>query len=98
MSAEFFRFSFAPLNPTLAIALNASSVSITCKFRGLVLIGSFNLGLTSMLVSLGYASVVYGRQWLEKAPIGNGTMQRLSGVSALATVCIGLGLTTVTLT
>lgn len=73
MSAELFRFSFAPLNPILAIALNASSVSITCKFRGLVLIGSFNLGLTSMLVSLGYASVVYGRQWLEKAPIVNGT-------------------------
>ncbi|MGD1904805.1 MAG: hypothetical protein ACFB0C_02290 [Leptolyngbyaceae cyanobacterium] len=37
---------------------------------------------------------VYGQQWLGNSPLGAGVMQRLSVVSALATVCIGLGLTT----
>ncbi|MBE7382286.1 MAG: hypothetical protein F6J95_012860 [Leptolyngbya sp. SIO1E4] len=46
-----------------------------------------------MLTSLGLAAV-YGQQWLEKSA---GVMQRLSVVSAFATVCIGLGLTTVAL-
>ena len=61
---------------------------------GLVLIGGFSLGLASVLTSLGLAAV-YGQQWLEKSPFGAGVMQRLSVVSALATVCIGLGPTTV---
>ena len=64
---------------------------------GLVLIGCFSLGLASVLTTLGLAAV-YGRQWLERSPISNGVMQRLSVISALATVCIGLGLTTVALT
>ena len=59
-----------------------------------MLIGGFSLGLASVLTSLGLAAV-YGRKWLEKFPLGSGVMQRLSIVSALATVCIGLGLTTV---
>ena len=63
---------------------------------GLVLIGGFSLGLVSVLTSLGLAAV-YGRQWLEKAPIGTGIMQWLSVVSALVTVCVGLSLTTVAL-
>ena len=63
---------------------------------GLVLIGGFSLGLASVLTTLGLAAV-YGRQWLEKAPIGTGIMQRLSVVSALVTVCVGLSLTTVAL-
>ena len=49
-----------------------------------------------MQASLGLAAV-YGRQWLENSPLGAGVVQRLSLVSALATVCIGLGLTTVAL-
>ncbi len=61
---------------------------------GLVLIGGFSIGLASVLTGLGLAAV-YGQQWLEKSPLGAGVMQRLSVVSALATVCIGLGLTTV---
>ena len=63
---------------------------------GLVLIGGFSLGLASVLTRLGLAAV-YGRQWLEKAAIGTGIMQRLSVVSALVTVCVGLSLTTVAL-
>ena len=57
---------------------------------GLVLIGGFSLGLASLLTSLGLAAV-YGQQWLEKSPFGAGVMQRLSVVSALATVCITVG-------
>ncbi|MEM9569181.1 MAG: hypothetical protein AAF974_12840 [Cyanobacteria bacterium P01_E01_bin.34] len=49
-----------------------------------------------MLSSSGVAAV-YGQQWLEKSSLGAGVMQRLSVVSALATVCIGLGLTTMAL-
>ena len=63
---------------------------------GLVLIGGFSLGLASVLTSLGLAAV-YGQQWLEKSLLGTGIIKRLSVVSALATVCIGLGLTTVAL-
>ncbi|MEM9448945.1 MAG: hypothetical protein AAGA75_10455 [Cyanobacteria bacterium P01_E01_bin.6] len=62
----------------------------------LLLIGGFSLGLVSVLTSLGLAAV-YGQQWLEKLTFGAGVMQRLSVIGALATVCIGLGLTTVTL-
>ena len=61
-----------------------------------MLIGGFSLGLASVLTSLGLATI-YGRQWLEKAPIGTGIMQRLSVVSALVTVCVGLSLATVAL-
>jgi ABC-type nickel/cobalt efflux system permease component RcnA len=79
-----------------ALVLLLSAIALHQIAYGLVLIGGFSLGLASVLTTLGLAAV-YGRQWLEKAPIGNGIMQRLSVVSAFATVCIGLGLTTVAL-
>ena len=79
-----------------ALVLLLSAIALHQIAYGLVLIGGFSLGLASVLTSLGLATV-YGRQWLEKAPIGAGIMQRLSVVSAFATVCIGLGLTTVAL-
>jgi nickel/cobalt exporter len=80
-----------------ALVLLLSAIALHQIAYGLVLVGGFSLGLASVLTTLGLAAV-YGRQWLEKAPIGNGIMQRLSVVSAFATVCIGLGLTTVALT
>ncbi len=79
-----------------ALVLLLSAIALHQIAYGLLLISSFSLGLASVLTSLGLAAV-YGRQWLEKAPIGTGIMQRLSVVSAFATVCIGLGLTTVAL-
>jgi len=79
-----------------ALVLLLSAIALHQIAYGLVLIGGFSLGLASAITTLGLAAV-YGRQWLEKAPIGAGVMQRLSVVSALATVCIGLGLTTVAL-
>ncbi|MGD1927725.1 MAG: nickel/cobalt transporter [Leptolyngbyaceae cyanobacterium] len=77
-----------------ALVLLLSAIALHQIAYGLVLIGGFSLGLASVLTSLGLAAV-YGRKWLEKFPLGSGVMQRLSIVSALATVCIGLGLTTV---
>ena len=74
---------------SLTIALNQTAY-------GLVLIGGFSLGLASVLTSLGLAAV-YGQQWFEKSLFGAGVMQRLSVVSALAKLCIGLSLTTVAL-
>ncbi|MEM6839699.1 MAG: sulfite exporter TauE/SafE family protein [Cyanobacteria bacterium P01_C01_bin.120] len=79
-----------------AWVLLLSAIALHQIAYGLVLIGGFSLGLASVLTSLGLAAV-YGQQWLEKSPLGAGVMQRLSVVSALATVCIGLGLTTVAL-
>ncbi len=77
-----------------ALVLLLSAIALHQIAYGLVLIGGFSLGLASVLTSLGLAAV-YGQQWLEKSPLGTGIIQRLSVVSALATVCIGLGLTTV---
>ena len=79
-----------------ALVLLLSAIALHQIAYGLVLIGGFSLGLASVLKTLGLAAV-YGRQWLERFPIGNGVMQRLSVVSALATVCVGLSLTTVAL-
>ncbi|MGP1385880.1 MAG: urease accessory protein UreH domain-containing protein [Thainema sp.] len=80
-----------------ALVLLLSAIALHQIAYGLVLVGGFSLGLASVLTTLGLAAV-YGHQWLEKAPIGNGIMQRLSVVSAFATICIGLGLITVALT
>ncbi|ESA35763.1 high-affinity nickel-transporter [Leptolyngbya sp. Heron Island J] len=77
-----------------ALVLLLSAIALHQIAYGLLLIGGFSLGLASVLTSLGLAAV-YGQQWLEKSPLGTGVIQRLSVVSALATVCIGLGLTTV---
>ncbi|MEM8614158.1 MAG: sulfite exporter TauE/SafE family protein [Cyanobacteria bacterium P01_H01_bin.105] len=77
-----------------ALVLLLSAIALHQIAYGLVLIGGFSLGLASVLTSLGLAAV-YGQQWLEKSLLGTGIIQQLSLVSALATVCIGLGLTTV---
>ncbi|NET39548.1 MAG: high frequency lysogenization protein HflD [Cyanothece sp. SIO1E1] len=79
-----------------ALILLLSAIALHQIAYGLVLIGGFSIGLASVLTSLGLAAV-YGQQWLEKSPFGARVMQRLSVVSAFATVCIGLGLTTVAL-
>jgi nickel/cobalt exporter len=80
-----------------ALVLLLSAIALHQIIYGLMLIGGFSLGLASVLTTLGLAAV-YGQQWLAKSPLGTGIMQRLSVISALATVCIGLGLTTVALT
>jgi nickel/cobalt transporter (NicO) family protein len=81
-------------NRASALVLLLSAIALHQITYGLALIGGFSLGLASVLTTLGLAAV-YGRQWLETAPIGSGVMQRLSVVSALATICIGLSLATV---
>ena len=80
-----------------ALVLLLSAIALHQIAYGLVLIGGFSLGLASVLTTLGLAAAS-GRQWLERFPIGNGVMQRLSVVSALVTIGVGLGLTTVALT
>ncbi len=79
-----------------ALVLLLSAIALHQIAYGLVLIGCFSLGLASVLTILGLATV-YGRQWLERFPIGHGLMRRLSVISALATTCIGLSLTTLAL-
>ncbi|MEM6867015.1 MAG: hypothetical protein AAF528_01330 [Cyanobacteria bacterium P01_C01_bin.121] len=79
-----------------ALVLLLSAIALHQITYGLVLIGGFSLGLASVLTSLGLAAV-YGQQWLEKSSLGAGAMQRMSVISAVATVCIGIGLTTMAL-
>ncbi|MEM9004931.1 MAG: sulfite exporter TauE/SafE family protein [Cyanobacteria bacterium P01_F01_bin.86] len=80
-----------------ALVLLLSAIALHQIAYGLILIGGFSLGLASVLTILGLATV-YGQKWLESFPIGNGVIQRLSAVSALVTIGIGLGLTTMALT
>ena len=80
-----------------ALVLLLSAIALHKITYGLVLIGGFSLGLASVLTTLGLAAVS-GRKWLESFPIGSGVMQRLSVVSALVIIGVGLGLTTVALT
>ncbi|MEO1510177.1 MAG: sulfite exporter TauE/SafE family protein, partial [Cyanobacteria bacterium J06633_23] len=80
-----------------ALVLLLSAIALHQVAYGLVLIGGFSLGLASVLMTLGLAAVS-GRTLIESFTIGDGVMQRLSVVSALATVFIGIGLTTVALT
>jgi ABC-type nickel/cobalt efflux system permease component RcnA len=58
----------------------------------LVLVGGFSLGLASVLIVLGLIAV-YARRWLERLPMADGWGQYLSLVSAIAVICIGIGLT-----
>ena len=85
----------------LLLSAMANGRSLTIALHqvayGLVLIGGFSLGLAAVLMTLGLATVS-GRTLIENFPIGKGGMQRLSVVSALVTIGIGLGLTTVALT
>ncbi|MBE9141350.1 sulfite exporter TauE/SafE family protein [Nodosilinea sp. LEGE 07088] len=79
-----------------ALVLLLSAIALHQIAYGLVLVGGFSLGLASVLTTLGLAAV-YGQQWLENSPFGAGVMHRLSAVSAFGTVCIGIGLTMVSL-
>lgn len=77
-----------------ALVLLLSAIALHQISYGLVLVGGFSLGLAAVLTALGLVAV-YARQWLEETAIAAGLIQRLSVASAIATVCVGLGVTTV---
>ena len=76
-----------------AIVLLLSAVALHQIRYGLLLVSGFSLGLASVLTLLGLAAV-YATQWLEQLPIADGWMRRISIISAAATICIGVSLTT----
>ena len=57
---------------------------------------SLSLGLASVLITLGLIAV-YAKQWLEKLPLSGVFVQRLPIFSAAMVVCIGIGLTVLSL-
>lgn len=75
-----------------ALVLLLSAVALHQITYGLVLVGGFSLGLASVLIVLGLIAV-YARRWLERLPMADGWGQYLSLVSAIAVICIGIGLT-----
>lgn len=75
-----------------ALVLLLSAVALHQITYGLVLVGGFSLGLASVLIMLGLIAV-YARQWLEQLPVADRWVQHLSLVSAIAVICIGIGLT-----
>jgi nickel/cobalt exporter len=77
-----------------ALVLLLSAIALHHIPYGLMLVGGFSLGLASVLTALGLVAV-YARQWLDGTAIADGLLRRLSVASAIATVCVGLSLTTV---
>jgi nickel/cobalt exporter len=79
-----------PCPSALVILLTAVSLHKTAY--GLLLTGSFSVGLALILIILGLLAV-YARQWLENFSLSGFWLRRLSFSSALLVVFIGSGLT-----
>jgi ABC-type nickel/cobalt efflux system permease component RcnA len=76
-----------------ALVLLLSSVTLHKIPYGLLLTGSFSLGLALVLVMLGLLTV-YAHQWFEGVSFSMSWLKNLSVFSAIFVVLIGLGLTT----
>jgi len=80
-----------------ALVMLLSAVALHQISYGLFLVGGFSLGLASVLVILGVVAI-YARQWLERLPQTDQMLQKLSIVSAIAIMVIGVGITFVSIT
>lgn len=76
-----------------ALVLLLSSISLHKITYGLLLTGSFSLGLSLVLVMLGLLTV-YAHQWFEGVSFSLSWLKSLSVFSAVFVVLIGIGLTT----
>ncbi|MDY7012006.1 MAG: sulfite exporter TauE/SafE family protein [Cyanobacteriota bacterium] len=74
-----------------ALVLLLSAIALQQTAYGMLLISSFSLGLASVLIAIGLATV-YSRQWLEKMPKLQFLRHSLPLFSAAAIAWIGLGL------
>lgn len=75
-----------------ALVMLLGAIALHHITYGLCLVSGFSLGLSCVLVILGLLAV-FARQWLEKFPQTEGVLQRLSLLSAVVVVIIGMGLT-----
>jgi nickel/cobalt exporter len=75
-----------------ALVMLLGAIALHHIAYGLFLVSGFSLGLSCVLIILGLLAV-FARQWLEKFPQTEGVLQRLSLLSAVVVVIIGMGLT-----
>ncbi|MEQ8974991.1 MAG: sulfite exporter TauE/SafE family protein [Coleofasciculus sp. C1-SOL-03] len=80
-----------------ALVMLLSAVALHQISYGLFLVGGFSLGLASVLVILGVIAI-YARQWLERLPQTDQVLQKLSILSAIVIMVIGIGITCVSIT
>ena len=71
-----------------ALVLLLSAIAIHREAYGMILLGSFSLGLASVLIAIGLTAV-YAYQWLERLPSGRIT-QHIPIASALVVIVAGL--------
>ncbi|MEL7085927.1 MAG: sulfite exporter TauE/SafE family protein [Cyanobacteria bacterium P01_A01_bin.3] len=76
-----------------ALVLLLSAVAIHRIPFGLVLVGGFSFGLAFVLTGLGLLAV-YASQWLDRFPGTSRWVKQLPLVSAMFTICIGVGFLT----
>ncbi|MEQ8962297.1 MAG: sulfite exporter TauE/SafE family protein [Coleofasciculus sp. C2-GNP5-27] len=80
-----------------ALVMLLSAVALHQISYGLFLVGGFSLGLASVLVILGVIAI-YARQWLERLPQTDQVLRKLSILSAIVIMVIGIGITCVSIT
>ena len=71
-----------------ALVLLLSAIAIHREAYGMILLGSFSLGLASVLIAIGLTAV-YAYQWLERFPSG-GITKHIPIASALVVIVAGL--------
>ncbi len=79
-----------------ALVMLLAAISLNQITYGLFLVCGLSLGLASVLITLGLIAV-YAKQWLEKLPLSGVFVERLPIFSAAMVVCIGIGLTVLSL-
>ncbi|MEL6442510.1 MAG: sulfite exporter TauE/SafE family protein [Cyanobacteria bacterium J06621_8] len=79
-----------------ALVMLLAAISLNQITYGLFLVCGLSLGLASVLITLGLIAV-YAKQRFKKLPLNGVFVQRLPIFSAAMVVCIGIGLTVLSL-
>ncbi|HHP7230039.1 MAG TPA: nickel/cobalt transporter [Xenococcaceae cyanobacterium] len=79
-----------------ALVILLAAISLNQITYGLFLVCGLSLGLAFVLITLGLIAV-YAKRWLEKLPGSGVFWQKLPIFSASIVVCIGIGLTVLSL-
>lgn len=74
-----------------ALVMLMSAIALHQMTYGLLLVGSFSLGLAAVLIALGLVAV-YARQWLEQLPQFAQRSRQLSVAGGIMVITLGLGL------
>ncbi|MEA5421418.1 sulfite exporter TauE/SafE family protein [Spirulina sp. CCNP1310] len=74
-----------------ALVMLMSAIALHQMTYGLLLVGSFSLGLAAVLITLGLIAV-YARQWLEQLPQFAQRSRQLSVAGGIMVITLGLGL------